>query len=52
MLASISGRLLPIGFAVAVLLPATVSRAQTLDQLYEAAKLEKSLAFYAGGPGR
>ncbi len=29
---------------------ATTVRAQTIDQLYEKAKLEKSLVFYSGGP--
>ena len=40
------------GFATAALLlfPAASSRAETLDQLYEKAKLEKTLVFYSGGP--
>jgi ABC-type Fe3+ transport system substrate-binding protein len=35
---------------VAVVACATTARAQTLDELYEKAKQEKSLVFYAGGP--
>jgi ABC-type Fe3+ transport system substrate-binding protein len=40
------------GVAAAALLAlaATASRAETLDQLYEKAKAEKELVFYAGGP--
>ena len=40
------------GFATAALLlfPAASSRAETLDQLYEKAKFEKTLVFYSGGP--
>ena len=39
------------GFALAAILSLTAeSRAQTLDELYEKAKAEKSLVFYAGGP--
>ena len=38
------------GFATAALLlfAAASSRAETLDQLYEKAKLEKTLVFYSG----
>src|SRR5262245_27230742 len=43
------GRLLPISI-VAALLTAAVARAETVEQLYEKAKAEKSLLFYAGGP--
>jgi ABC-type Fe3+ transport system substrate-binding protein len=35
---------------VAVVACATTARAQTLDELYEKAKQERSLVFYAGGP--
>jgi len=35
---------------VAMLCVATSSRAETLDELYEKAKAEKALVFYAGGP--
>jgi ABC-type Fe3+ transport system substrate-binding protein len=38
------------GALVAVVACATTARAQTLDELYEKAKQEKSLVFYAGGP--
>jgi hypothetical protein len=40
------------GFATAALLlfAAANSRAETLDQFYEKAKLEKTLVFYSGGP--
>ena len=40
------------GFATAALLlfAAASSRAETLDQLYEKAKFEKTLVFYSGGP--
>ena len=40
------------GFATAALLlfAAASSRAETLDQFYEKAKLEKTLVFYSGGP--
>ena len=39
-------------FAMAALLLFAVAglRAETLDQLYEKAKLDKALVFYAGGP--
>jgi ABC-type Fe3+ transport system substrate-binding protein len=42
------GRLLRIGIAGVLLTVA--ARAETVDQLYEKAKAEKSLVFYAGGP--
>ena len=45
---TICARCLMAGLAVAAFV--TSSRAETLDQLYEKAKLEKSLVFYAGGP--
>jgi hypothetical protein len=40
------------GFATAALLlfAAASSRAETLDQLYEKAKIDKALVFYSGGP--
>ena len=40
------------GFAIVALLLviAAGSRAETLDQLYEKAKLDKALVFYSGGP--
>ena len=43
---------IPTGLALAALLcwSAGASRAETLDQLYEKAKAERSLVFYAGGP--
>jgi ABC-type Fe3+ transport system substrate-binding protein len=43
------GRLLPACVAAA-LLSAAAARAETVAQLYEKAKAEKSLVFYAGGP--
>jgi ABC-type glycerol-3-phosphate transport system substrate-binding protein len=44
-------RLLPACLGLAALLPlCTSSAAETLDQLYEKAKAEKELVFYAGGP--
>jgi ABC-type molybdate transport system substrate-binding protein len=43
-------RLLPVCIGAALLTAATVARAETVDQLYEKAKAEKSLVFYAGGP--
>jgi hypothetical protein len=47
-----SRALLHVCFAMAALLltAATASRAETLDQLYEKAKLEGALVFYSGGP--
>ena len=42
-------RLLP-ACIVAALLTASTARAETVEQLYEKAKAEKSLVFYAGGP--
>jgi ABC-type Fe3+ transport system substrate-binding protein len=44
------GRLIGICTAAALLLTAAVAHAETVDQLYEKAKAEKSLVFYAGGP--
>lgn len=44
------GRLLPIIVAIALLATASLARAQTVEQLYEMAKIEKSLVFYVGGP--
>ena len=44
------GRLLPACIAIALLSAAVAARAETVDQLYEKAKAEKSLVFYAGGP--
>ena len=45
-------RFLQTWFAITALLPfaEAASRAETLDQLYEKAKLEKTVVFYAGGP--
>jgi ABC-type Fe3+ transport system substrate-binding protein len=45
-------RLLPAGLTLALTLPlaSTGARAETLDQLYQKAKVEKELVFYAGGP--
>jgi ABC-type Fe3+ transport system substrate-binding protein len=45
-----ASRLLPICIAAALLTAAAIARAETVDQLYEKAKAEKSLTFYAGGP--
>src|SRR5260370_40525692 len=52
MFASKSGQRLSaaLALAAAVSLTATGARAETLDELYDKAKLEKSLVFYAGGP--
>ena len=44
------GRLLPACVAVALMTAAVAARAETVEQLYEKAKAEKSLVFYAGGP--
>jgi ABC-type Fe3+ transport system substrate-binding protein len=44
------GRLLPICIGAALLTTTAVARADTVEQLYEKAKAEKSLLFYAGGP--
>src|SRR5262249_424208 len=45
-------RFLHTWFAIIALLPFAEagSRAETLDQLYEKAKLEKTVMFYSGGP--
>lgn len=43
-------RLLPILTAAALLTIETAVCAETVEQLYEKAKTEKSLVFYAGGP--
>ena len=45
-------RFLHTWFAIIALLPFAEagSRAETLDQLYEKAKLEKTVVFYSGGP--
>src|SRR5688572_8612885 len=45
-----AGRLLLIGIAIAPLAPAVPAHAETMEQLYEKAKAEKTLVFYAGGP--
>ena len=49
---TIINRILPTCLAIAVLLPFTAmnARAETLQQLYEKAKAERELVFYAGGP--
>jgi ABC-type Fe3+ transport system substrate-binding protein len=39
-----------LAFTLAAVASATMARAETLDELYEKAKAEKSLVFYAGGP--
>jgi ABC-type Fe3+ transport system substrate-binding protein len=44
------GRLLPACIAAALLTAIAAARAETVEQLYEKAKAEKSLLFYAGGP--
>jgi hypothetical protein len=46
-------RFLHTWFAIVALslFAAAGSRAETLDQLYEKAKLEKTVVFYSGGPG-
>ena len=41
---------LAFGFAALLIAPGAGARAETLDQLYEKAKAEKALVFYAGGP--
>src|SRR5712675_1088363 len=41
---------LVFALAAAVSLTTTGARAQTLDELYEKAKQEKTLVFFAGGP--
>jgi ABC-type Fe3+ transport system substrate-binding protein len=46
----IAGRLLPACIAAALLTTAAAARADTVEQLYEKAKAEKALVFYAGGP--
>ena len=38
------------GIAIAALVATTSARAETVTELYEKAKAEKSLVFYAGGP--
>jgi ABC-type Fe3+ transport system substrate-binding protein len=43
-------RCLQIGIAAILLTTATVGRAETIDELYDKAKVEKVLHFYAGGP--
>jgi ABC-type glycerol-3-phosphate transport system substrate-binding protein len=52
MIKTIANRFLQTCFAIAVLLPlaAAASRAEPVDQLYEKAKVEKTLVFYSGGP--
>ena len=52
MIKTIANRFLQTCFAMAVLLPlaAAASRAEPVDQLYEKAKVEKTLVFYSGGP--
>jgi ABC-type glycerol-3-phosphate transport system substrate-binding protein len=49
---TIAQRVLQTCFAMAALLPfaAASARAETLDELYEKAKLEKMVVFYSGGP--
>ena len=44
------GRLMPICIATALLTAAAAVHAETVEQLYEKAKAEQSLSFYAGGP--
>jgi ABC-type Fe3+ transport system substrate-binding protein len=39
-----------VGFALLIAVGTTDARTETLDQLYDKAKAEKSLVFYAGGP--
>jgi ABC-type Fe3+ transport system substrate-binding protein len=39
-----------LGLVIAALVWSVAARAETIDQLYQKAKLEKSLVFYAGGP--
>ena len=52
MIKTIAHRFLHTCFAMAVLLPlaAAASRAEPVDQLYEKAKVERTLVFYSGGP--
>jgi ABC-type Fe3+ transport system substrate-binding protein len=44
------GRLLQASAVAALLCSTTAARAETVEQLYEKAKAEKTLVFYAGGP--
>ena len=46
----IFSRLLPACIAAALLTAAPDARAETVDRLYDKAKAEKALVFYAGGP--
>lgn len=46
----IAGRLLPACIAAFLLTTVVAARAETVEQLYEKAKSEKTLVFYAGGP--
>jgi hypothetical protein len=52
MTATSAKRVLQTSFAMVALLLFDVesSHAETLDQLYEKAKLDKTLVFYSGGP--
>lgn len=43
-------RLTAITFGATVCAVASVAQAQSMDQLYEKAKLEKELVIYGGGP--
>jgi ABC-type Fe3+ transport system substrate-binding protein len=47
---TIVSRLIPICIVATPLIVPNTARAQTVEQLYELAKAEKSLVFYAGGP--
>ena len=47
---AIAVRFLQISLAMAALVAAAGVRAETLDQLYEKARLEKTVVFYSGGP--
>ena len=52
MTATSAKRVLQTSFTMVALLPFDVgsSYGETLDQLYEKAKLDKTLVFYSGGP--
>jgi ABC-type Fe3+ transport system substrate-binding protein len=45
-----SRQFLTAGLVLATLVPATAARPETLDEIYQKAKVEGSLVFYAGGP--
>ena len=51
MVEGLSGAVMRVVVAALVsLCGASMARAETVDQLYDKAKLEQSLVFYSGGP--